>query len=126
MLKKLAFGISLLALTACCPDSVVISNNISMDADNFKMPRRIVFYNGITNDYILTIEGYCSIIPGSNLPKEIAVICKTGPDQYKKHYLGVSDNVTYFVEQTEAVTSNSYFYKVVFKPTSILPMVEVR
>lgn len=126
MNKVLMAGLVALTLSACSPDSVIVSNNLSMDADNFKVSRRVVFYNGITNDYILTIEGLCSIKPGSNLPKEIAVICKTGPDQYKKHYLGVSDNVTYFAEQIDSVTASPYYYKVVFKPTSILPAIEVR
>ena len=85
-----------------------------------------MFYNGITNDFILTVEGLCSIKPGHNSTKEIEVICKVGPEQYKKHYLGVSDNVTYFAEQTESVNFNPYHYKVVFKPTSIVPTVEVR
>jgi len=126
IIKPLFFVIALAALSGCSPDSVVVSNNLSIDADSFKVNRRVVFYNGITNDYILTIEGLCSIKPGTNLPKEISVICKTGPDQYKKHYLGVSDNVTYFAEQIDSVPSNPYHYKVVFKPSSIIPDIQVQ
>lgn len=107
-----------------CTDADVASYNISKDADNFKVERRIVFYNGITGDYMLSIEGRCSL--GNNdTPKQLSVTCKTGEDSYKKHFLGLSDNVTYFVEQVEGVNVSTYNYKVVFKPSIIIPDVEL-
>ena len=62
-------------------------------ADNFEVNRRIVFYNGITDKYILVIEGRCSITDSMG---QLEVLCKTGDSTYKKHFLGLSDNVTYF------------------------------
>ena len=74
---------------------------------------------------MLTIEGLCSL--GNSDPSgEISVTCKTGPTDYKKHYLGLSDNVTYFAEQTESVEANPYFYRVIFKPSVIIPDVELK
>ncbi|MCJ7601122.1 MAG: hypothetical protein MUO63_06395 [Desulfobulbaceae bacterium] len=99
-----------------------MSRNLSLDAGNFKIDRRIVFYNGITGTYILTIEGRCQVEHSDKL----SVTCKTGEDSYKKHYLGLSDNVTYFSEQIESASTSAYRYKVVFKPESILPDVELR
>ena len=52
--------------------------------------------------------------------------CKTGEGTYKKHFLGLSDNVSYFVEQLEPIESDPYHYKVVFKPETIAPDVELR
>lgn len=118
-------GFCLLALASCDKDADVASQNISTAADNFEIDRRIVFYNGITGDYILQIEGRCSIGPAAT-PKSIYVICKTARNAYKKHFLGVSDNVTYFVEQLEAAPASTYRYRVVFKPTVIIPDIEVR
>ena len=47
--------------------------------------------------------------------------CKVSPTQYKKHFLGLSDNVSYLVEQIDGATVSAYHYKVIFKPDVILP-----
>ena len=113
------------ALLSACSDADIASHNLSKAADYFEIQRRIVFYNGITDSYMLTIEGLCSL--GNNDHQgELSVTCKVGPDAYKKHFLGLSDNVTYFVEQLEAADVNTYHYRVIFKPQSILPDIEVR
>ena len=52
---------------------------------------------------------------------ELSVTCKIGPEQFKKHFLGLSDNVTYFAEQLESTQADVYRYKVIFKPTTIIP-----
>jgi hypothetical protein len=119
----LAVG-ALLALTACTSDADVVSSNLSKDADNFKIVRRVIFYNGVTGDYILTIEGRCSV--DTTDTNKLAVTCKTGDDAYKKHFLGLSDNVTWFAEQIDGANVSANHYKVVFKPSTIIPDPEVR
>ena len=109
------------SLAACANDSETVSHNLSQDADNFKVHRRVVFFNGITDKYLLSIEGYCSITDEGN---QLEVTCKVGESTYKKHFLGLSDNVSYFVEQLEPIESDPYHYKVVFKPETIVPDVE--
>lgn len=123
MLKYVALAIAAVGLAACANDADVASRNLSQAADNFEIPRRIVFYNGITNDYMLTIEGLCSQVQE---PKKLAVTCKTGEGQYKKHFLGLSDNVTYFSEQMEPAKVSKYFYRVTFKPSTIVPSIDLR
>lgn len=121
---KTMLGIALIsalagtALTACVPASDVASKNISDKADNFEVQRRIVFFNGITDKYLLTIEGKCSITPDGG---KLDVTCRIGPDEYKKHFLGLSDNVTYFVEQLDPVDVSVYHTVVRFKPEQIVP-----
>jgi hypothetical protein len=110
------------ALSGCATEADVVSRNISLDAGEFKVPRRIVFLNGITDTYILTIEGLCQVEHADKL----AVTCKTGESEYKKHYLGLSDNVTYFAEQLEPAGVSAYYYKVLFKPQHIVPDVELK
>ena len=105
-----------------CSDATVASRNLSWDASNFKIERRIVFYNGITDKYILEIEGLCNL---EVCPDKLAVTCKTGPDEYKKHYLGLSDNVTFFSEQIKPASESAYHYKVLFKPSVIIPSIAV-
>ena len=116
--------LSIAALLAGCDDAQVASANLSKAADNFEINRRVVFYNGITSDYILTIEGLCSLDAAD--PKKVAITCKVGANQFKKHYLGVSDNVTYFIEQMEAAPANTYRYRVTFKPAVIVPDIQVK
>lgn len=108
-----------LGLSACTDDDAnVVSENISKAADNFEVVRRIVMFNGITDQYLLVVEGRCNIVDEGN---QLEVTCKLGEDAYKKHFLGLSDNVSYFVEQGEPVDVSEYHYRVTFKPQSILP-----
>lgn len=124
-MKKIAIVMFLLLiLLTGCSDADVASENLSRAADQFEVTRRVVFYNGINGEYILTIEGLCSL-GNYDVDGEISVTCKTGPGQYKKHYLGLSDNVTYFAEQIEANQADTYHYRVIFKPSVIIPDIEI-
>lgn len=124
-LKKLILIISAAWALVGCSDADVASSNLSKAADNFEVNRRIVFYNGITDGYMLSIEGLCSK-GNQDKPKELTVTCKTGPAAYKKHFLGLSDNVTFFIEQIDASPVSQYQYRVVFKPLAIVPAIELR
>lgn len=112
-----------IALTGCTDDAEVASRNLSKAADNFEVERRVVFFNGITDAYLLSIEGRCSITDQGN---QLEVTCKVGDADYKKHFLGLSDNVSYFVEQLEGVDVDLYRYRVTFKPEVIIPDVNLR
>jgi len=109
----------------CTREADTVSYNISRDADAFEIKRRIVFFNGITDKYLMEIIGYCSIYK-DNADNQLEITCKTGEDKYKKHYFGLSDNTAYFVEQIDPATESKYNYKVVFRPQTIIPDVRVR
>lgn len=125
VLTTLAAGAAGLLLLAGCTDADTASHNLSQDADNFKIERRVVFFNGITDKYLLEIQGRCSIV---DIPEDeqLEVTCKVGDDKYKKHFLGLSDNVSYFTEQLEGAKSDPYHYKVTFKPETIIPDIDLR
>lgn len=129
-MKKLLTAIALtagLTLTAACDsDAEVASENLSKAADQFEINRRVIFYNGITNEYILTIEGFCSIEDeGIQLEVTCRVDDEGAPEHmFKKHFLGLSDNVTYFVEQLEAAGVSTDHYRVIFKPEVIVPDID--
>lgn len=118
--------ILMLVMLTACTDADVASTNLSKAADNFEINRRIVFYNGITDTYLLTIEGRCSLGNADDRSQQVTVTCKTGEDAYKKHFLGLSDNVTYFAEQVEDAKVSAYHYRVTFKPQTILPDIDFR
>ena len=128
-MKRLFIGVMCAAMlfcaggmTGCDTDARVASHNISKKADMFEIDRRVVFYNGITGEYMLTIEGRLSLeITGEKL----MVTVKTGPHEFKKHYLGLSDNISFFCEQLKDSEASVYRYKVIFKPTAIIPDVDL-
>lgn len=127
-MKKISLLIllSLVIILTACTDADIASSNLSKAADNFEIDRRIVFYNGFTDSYMLTIEGRCALGNSDDRSKQLTVTCKTGDDAYKKHFLGLSDNVTYFVEQLEPISVSAYHYRVTFKPQAVLPDIDLR
>lgn len=115
----------LLVAGGCSSDADIASQNLSTAADNFEIQRRVIFVNGITDKYLLVIEGRCSL-GNFDAERELSVTCKIGEGKFVKHFLGLSDNVTYVVEQTEAANVSEYHYRVVFKPEEILPDIDLR
>lgn len=125
-MKKLgAAVIALVALTGCMDDASIATHNLTKAADNFEINRRVVFYNGITDTYMLSIEGRCSI-DLNQTGTAFNVICKTGHSEFKRHTLVLSDNTTAFVEQLQPTSASAYYYRVTFKPEAILPDFNIR
>lgn len=127
MKKLLAALVTTVALvggvTACgTTDADVVNQNMTKDADNFRINRQIVFYNGITNEYIAEFTGLCQTDDNG---RRVAVTCKVGDGQYIRNFIGKADNVTYVVLQTDPSAVSSSQYKVVFKPSSIVPNFEI-
>jgi len=123
---RLVLGVLLMCIVSmgCQKEADIASRNLSVAADQFEIERRIVFYNGITDTYMLTIEGKCAL--GNNDSQgEVTVTCKTGPGEYKKHFLGLSDNVTYFAEQLGSKPVDVYHYRVIFRPETIIPNIDI-
>ena len=122
MLSALALTVS---LAGCNNDAQIATENLKKAADNFEINRRIVFYNGITDSYMLTIEGMCSM-DLNNSGTAFNVICKTGRSEFKRHTLVLSDNTSAFVEQLDAADVSAHHYRVIFKPQAIIPDVDLR
>ena len=117
---------AIIGLTGCSSDADVASSNLSKSAEQFEIERRIVFFNGITDKYLLEVQGRCSVESSqSALGGSLEVTCKVGPNAYKKHFLGLSDNVSYLVEQINAASVSTYNYRVVFKPDVIVPAIDL-
>ena len=106
-----------------CNEANTASSNTSKAADNFEIDRRIIFYNGITNEIMLQVIGRCSI---KDQAGQLEVICKTGDSEYVKHFLGLSNNVTYFAEQLGAKKVSGFRYEFNVRPEAILPTMKLR
>jgi predicted small secreted protein len=127
-MKRLATALLLVGafvLAGCNSDADIASQNISTAADNFEINRRIVFINTWTGEYLYTVEGLCSF-GNSDTDHKRTITCKTGPGQYKKHYLGLNGQVTYFAEQLDPAPAGTYQYRVIIKPLSLLPAFELK
>lgn len=123
VVATVAIGIvGVMGLAACSSEAQMASENLSKGADQFEIDRRVVFLNGITDKYLLSIEGRCSIEDEGN---QLEVTCKVGENSYKKHFLGLSDNVSYFVEQLEPAEVDVYHYRVIFRPEEIIPDIDM-
>lgn len=106
-----------LFLASCSSDADKASYNVSVAAENFEVNRLIVGINGVTDEVLFSVEGRCSIERDGDL----VVTCKEGPDEYKKHYLGLSDNVTYVSTQLEPIDVSVYHTRIILKPENIVP-----
>lgn len=127
-MKKIAYAVGLvLAASALssCNDADVASSNLSTAADNFQINRRIVFYNTQSDTIMLTVEGRCAL-GNADKAGELSVICKTGANLFHKEFLGLSRNVTYVVQQLDDADVSTYHYKVVWKPSVLIPDLEIK
>lgn len=113
-------------LTACTDEATTASDNLSTAADNFKVYREITFINGITGQALLTIEGFCNIVDEGN---QLEVTCKVAEGEdakaYLKHFLGLSDNMTYMAEQLEPLDVDPFHHEIMFRPESLIPDVNL-
>lgn len=128
--KIVVMALALVALfaTAGCgllvSDASVARHNLEVEEQNFNVVRRVVFYNGITDAYILVLEGRIAVTVDDD--GDLVVTVKTENGTYLKHYLGLSDNVTYFSEALAPNAVSDGRYKVIFKPSAIVPTVDIR
>lgn len=116
-------GALLIGATACQSDAKTASDNLSKAADQFEVQRRIVGVNGITGKYEFFVEGRCSIDPQD---RKLVVTCRQGPNDYRKHYLGLSDNTFYVSTQLEGIDVSVYHTRIIVKPEGLIPEVDLQ
>lgn len=124
-MKKLVLGVVILAVLALAgcggTNADTVSKNISTECDQFHCLRQIVLVNGITDKTEFQVTGLCSI----NTTHNLVVTCKepgpNGHPVFKKHYLGLSNNTIWTSVQLQSLQVSQYRTKIVFRPTSIVP-----
>lgn len=111
-----------LGATACGDSNADKANeNIGKLCERFQCQRHILFVNSITDKVLWEVEGRCSLEENAALPRNLEVICKHGPDDYRKHFLGLADNVTWISTQQVGLDVSEYRTKITFRPESIVP-----
>ena len=110
---------------AACNDADVASHNLSQDADNFKVLRKVTFINTVSDEVLYTVEGNFSISADTD-DNQLEITAKTGEDKFQKHFLGLSPTTVYIVEQMEWQETNKYNFKITIKPSALVPELDVR
>lgn len=118
MLAAMAVAV-VLAGVACDSEADKANSNLSKEAERFRIERRIVAINGITDEVLFTVQGYCSYEVPENGTFE--VICKTEGGKVERTTLYLSDNVTFVSTQLRPHKVSFYRPKIVFRPKSIVP-----
>lgn len=122
MKKIILLLIPLLLLTGC-DSATTVSENISKEANEFHVKRRITFINLRTGEYLFQATGNCSIKGGADESNnELELICRIGEDKYQKHFLYIAEETTYVVEQLEYSDVSRYDYEFIFRPEAIIPI----
>lgn len=119
ILMIVAFCLILMGITGCS-SAETVSYNLSREADEFKVKRRITFINLRTDSFLFQVTGNCSVQDNSS--KELEIICRIGEDKYQKHFLKKADETTYVIEQLEYNDVSRYDYEFIFRPEAIIPI----
>jgi hypothetical protein len=124
MKKTLVVALTaIVTLAGCVTDADQASRNIDTAAEQFEINRHIVFYNGITDSVFLEVFGFCSY---ENQVVEIEIICRDsgGVGGFSNHSMGLSDNVTYLIEQIDPVDVSTTRPRIIFKPEALIPNID--
>ena len=109
------------AFTGCEREVDKVSYNLSLEADNFNVVRQLTVINCIAGDVLFQMTGKMSINADIE-DNQLEVIVEDENGEYQKHFIGLSDNVTYVVEQKNYKDINKYKYVLNFNPKMWIPL----
>lgn len=117
-------GISMLSLSGCTTRQAnVVSRNLSLEADNFNNVRQVTVINCLQGDVLFQMTGKISIT-ADTADEQLEIIVEDENGEYKKHFIGLSDNVTYVVEDITSGDVDNYRYTLNFNPKMWLPTIQ--
>lgn len=108
--------------TGCQTEAQKVSYNLSLEADNFNIVRQLTVINCIQGDVLFQMTGKLSIT-ADTADNQLEVIVENADGSYVKHFIGLSDNVTYVIEDLNlgANEVEKYKYTINFNPNMWLP-----
>lgn len=118
----LALGVAFVVMAgvSCTSAADTANRNLSEAAENFEVPRRIVGINGITDEVLFSVEGYCSYETNGSVFEAICLV-ERNPDKVERVTLGLSDNVTFVSTQLGSTEVDLFRPRVIFRPKTIVP-----
>jgi hypothetical protein len=108
-----------MALAGCDRQADRVSYNVSQEADNFNVIRRLVVLNARTDKPMFEMVGAFSFTLENN---RIVAIVETGPGEYKKHSVGLNEWTLWSIEDISGAEVDKYRYEVNFLPEMIVPV----
>lgn len=109
-----------IALTGCSTEADRVSYNLSQQADNFNDIRQVTVINCLQGDVLFQMTGKMSITADTE-DNQLEIVVEDENGEYKKHFIGLSDNVTYVVEDVTSKDVNQYKYTLNFNHEMWLP-----
>ena len=106
---------------AGCSEAERVSYNLSQEADNFNVIRQLTVINCIEGDVLFQMTGKMSITADRD-DNQLEIIVENENGKYEKHFVGLSDNVTYVVEDMGEINVNKYKYTLNFNPKMWIPV----
>lgn len=121
ILALLSVLLTITVLTGCETEAQRVSYNLSQQADNFNIVRQLTVINCIEGDVLFQMTGKMSIT-ADTADNQLEIIVEDN-GTYVKHFVGLSDNVTYVVEDLNlgANEVNKYKYTLNFNPKMWIP-----
>lgn len=107
-------------LSACGSEAQRVSYNLSQEADNFNVVRQLTVINCLEGDTLFQMTGKMSIKADTN-DNQLEIIVENEDGSYKKHFVGLSDNVTYVVEDLDVNHIEKYKYTLNYNPKMWIP-----
>lgn len=107
--------------TGCQTQAEKVSYNLSLEADNFNDVRQITVINCLQGDVLFQMTGKISIEADTE-DNQLEIIVEDENGNYKKHFIGLSDNVTYVVEDITSDDVSNYRYTLNFNPNMWIPV----
>ncbi|WP_097006517.1 hypothetical protein [Lacrimispora amygdalina] len=121
MKKGLLFVVLMISLLTGCTQAEKVSYNLSQEADNFNVVRQLTVINCIEGDVLFQMTGKMSITADTS-DNQLEVIVENEDGSYKKHFIGLSDNVTYVVEDINVNDISKYKYTLNYNPKMWIPV----
>ena len=116
---------TIVLITVGCTEATQVSYNVSQEADNFNVIRRLTVINTRTDKPSFELVAAFSL-QVDNDDNQIEVVCETGKGEYKKHIkkhiIGLNDETMYVVEDISGAEVDKYRYEINFLPKQILPI----
>ena len=103
-----------------CRQADIVRRNLSQEADAFNSYRCITVINCLQGDVLFQMKGKCSIV-ADTVDEQLEIIVEEDRGVYKKHIIGLSDNVTYVIEDITGNDVDNYNYELNFNPKMWLP-----
>ena len=109
------------SMTGCIDEATVVSYNVSKEADNFNVVRRLTVINTRTDKCLLQMTGKISI---EDVTDGIAVLVEVDRDKgiYQTHWVYLNENTMYTVEDLNGVGVSKYAYELEFMPQELVPV----